>query len=86
MIQAPGDGWNVTFVTGVSGGVSREVHDVAAQRMIMAGGNPMTRMVVIAEWQRDWARVATAGTLARTLVARPCRLPHLHYLGRWPEP
>ena len=68
VIQALGDGWDVTFVTDASGGVTREAHDVAVQRMIMAGGNPMTWMAVIAEWQRDWARMATVGALANTLV------------------
>tara|TARA_R100001143_G_scaffold14121_4_gene16196 strand:- start:21887 stop:22540 length:654 start_codon:yes stop_codon:yes gene_type:complete len=54
-IQALGEGWDVTVVTDASGGVSVEAHDVAIQRMIMAGANMMTWLAVASEWQRDWA-------------------------------
>jgi nicotinamidase-related amidase len=59
-IQALGEGWDVTVVTDASGGVSVESHQVAIQRMIRAGANMMTWLAVMSEWQRDWARVATA--------------------------
>lgn len=60
-IQALGEGWDdVTVVTDASGGMSVESHQVAIQRMIRAGANMMTWMAVMAEWQRDWARVETA--------------------------
>jgi nicotinamidase-related amidase len=52
-IQATG-----AFVTDASGGVSHEAHDLAVQRMIAAGANPMTWLAVLGEWQRDWARIA----------------------------
>lgn len=60
VIQALGEGWDVTVVTDASGGVSVEAHQVAIQRMIAAGANMMTWLAVMAEWQRDWARVETA--------------------------
>jgi nicotinamidase-related amidase len=59
-IQAAGEGWDVTVVTDASGGVSVEAHEVAIQRMIRAGVNMITWMAVMAEWQRDWARLDTA--------------------------
>jgi nicotinamidase-related amidase len=59
-IQAAGEGWDVTVVTDACGGVSVEAHEVALHRMIRAGVNMMTWMAVMAEWQRDWARLDTA--------------------------
>lgn len=42
--QALGEGWDVTIVTDASGGVTKGAHEVAVQRMIMAGANPVTWM------------------------------------------
>lgn len=66
-IQALGEGWDVTVVTDASGGISVESHQVAIQRMIVAGANMMTWMAVTAEWQRDWARLETAGAVTEIL-------------------
>jgi nicotinamidase-related amidase len=68
VIHAMGEGWDVTFVTDASGGVSHEAHDLAVQRMIVAGANPMTWLAVLGEWQRDWARMATVPAFAKILV------------------
>lgn len=62
-IQALGEGWDVTVITDASGGTSAEAHEVAIQRMIAAGANVMTWLALAAEWQRDWARLGTAGPL-----------------------
>lgn len=67
VIQALGEGWDVTVVTDASGGVSVEAHEVAIQRMIMAGANMMTWLAVAAEWQRDWARTEHAAELSDIL-------------------
>lgn len=67
-IQAVGEGWDVTVITDASGGVSREAHEVAIQRMIAAGINMMTWLAVMAEWQRDWARLETAGAVTQILI------------------
>jgi nicotinamidase-related amidase len=67
VIQALGEGWDVTVVTDASGGVSVEAHQVAIQRMIRAGANMMTWLAVMSEWQRDWARVDTAAGVAEVL-------------------
>lgn len=67
-IQAAGEGWDVTVVTDASGAVSVEAHEVAIQRMIAAGVNMMTWLAVMAEWQRDWARLETAAKSVDILV------------------
>jgi nicotinamidase-related amidase len=68
VIHALGDGYDVYFVTDASGGVSLEAHEVAVQRMVQAGGVPLTWGVLAAEWQRDWAREKTAMGLAQIIV------------------
>lgn len=60
-IQAIGEGYEVYVVTDASGGVTREAHEVAIQRMVQAGATPLTWMVVAAEFQRDWARSTRPG-------------------------
>lgn len=66
-IQAQGEGYDVYAVTDASGGVSAEAHNMAVQRMILAGVKPITWLAVLAEWQRDWARQDTAGPFAGVL-------------------
>lgn len=68
VIHALGDGYEVYFVTDASGGVSVEAHEVAIQRMVQAGGIPLTWTVFAAELQRDWARTATVPIYAQMLV------------------
>jgi nicotinamidase-related amidase len=63
VIQALGEGYDVTIVTDASAGVSKEAHDMAVLRMVSAGANPMTWMAIVSEWQRDWARMETASAL-----------------------
>ncbi|HUD42698.1 MAG TPA: hydrolase [Dokdonella sp.] len=67
VIQALGEGWDVTVVTDACGGVSTESHEVAIQRMIGAGANVMTWLAVAAEWQRDWARTEHVAELTEVL-------------------
>ncbi len=62
-IQAAGEGYDVFAVTDASGGVSHEAHDMAVRRMVAAGVTPITWLAVASEWQRDWAREATASAL-----------------------
>ncbi|MGA5326430.1 hydrolase [Streptomyces griseoincarnatus] len=63
-IQAAGEGFEVFVVTDASGGVSKEAHDVAVQRMVQAGVVPITWMAALGEWQRDWAREETVQGVA----------------------
>ncbi|MAM75764.1 hydrolase [uncultured Tistrella sp.] len=67
VIQALGEGWDVTVVTDASGAVSVEAHEIAIQRMIRAGANMMTWLAVAAEWQRDWARIEHVAELTDIL-------------------
>jgi nicotinamidase-related amidase len=67
-IQAAGEGYEVYIVTDASGGVSLEAHEMAIQRMVMAGCVPITWTVFASELQRDWARTETVPALAQMLV------------------
>lgn len=67
-IQALGEGYDVFIVTDASGGVSAEAHEMAVQRMVLAGAVPITWMAVMAEWQRDWAREESAYGIAGVLA------------------
>jgi nicotinamidase-related amidase len=68
VIHALGDGYDVFFVTDASGGISQEAHDMGIQRMIQAGGVPITSMVFVSEIQRDWAREKTGALVAEILL------------------
>ncbi|MBB3060089.1 hydrolase [Microbulbifer rhizosphaerae] len=59
VLSAIEDGYDVYFVTDASGGVSKEAHDMAVQRMIQAGAHPVTWVQYLLELQRDWARGET---------------------------
>ncbi len=59
VLSAIDEGYEVYFVTDASGGVSREAHEMAVQRMIQAGATPVTWLQVLLEYQRDWARQET---------------------------
>ncbi|GBD49829.1 isochorismatase hydrolase [Methylopila sp. Yamaguchi] len=69
VIQARGEGWDVSVITDASGGVSTEAHEVAIQRMIAAGANVMTWMALAGDWQRDWARTEHVEALTEILIA-----------------
>ena len=53
------EGYEVYIVTDASGGVTKEAHDMAVQRMVQAGAKPITWMQLLLEYQRDWARQGT---------------------------
>ena len=59
VLSAIDEGYDVYFVTDASGGVSREAHDMAVQRMIQAGAHPITWLQYLLELQRDWSRSET---------------------------
>lgn len=59
VLSAIEEGYEVYFVTDASGGVSKEAHDMAVQRMIQAGAQPITWLQYLLELQRDWARTDT---------------------------
>lgn len=69
VIHALGEGWDVSVITDASGGVSKESHEVAIQRMIAAGANVMTWMALAGDWQRDWARTEHVQELTEIFIA-----------------
>ncbi len=68
-IQAAGEGYEVYIITDASGGVSLEAHEMAIQRMVMAGAMPITWLVFAGELQRDWARAETLPGFGELLFA-----------------
>lgn len=58
-LSAIDQGYDVYIVTDASGGVTKEAHDMAVQRMIQAGAHPITWLQYMLELQRDWARGET---------------------------
>jgi nicotinamidase-related amidase len=58
-LSAIAEGYEVYAVTDASGGTSKEAHEMAIQRMTMAGVIPVTWVQVMCELQRDWARQET---------------------------
>lgn len=67
-MHALAEGYDVFIVTDASGGVTAEAHDMAVRRMVAAGAVPMTWNAVMAEWQRDWARMDTAVGVTELLL------------------
>jgi nicotinamidase-related amidase len=68
VIQAAGEDYDVYFITDASGGVSLEAHEMAIQRMILAGAMPLTWLVFAGELQRDWARSETVPGFGDLLI------------------
>jgi nicotinamidase-related amidase len=55
VLAARKDGFDVYFVSDCSGGVTKEAHDDAKARMIMAGAQPLNWMALTGEWAPYWA-------------------------------
>ena len=58
-IQAIHDGYEVYVVEDCCGDVSQLAHDNAMKRVVQAGAKPVTALMVMLEWQRDWAHKDT---------------------------
>jgi nicotinamidase-related amidase len=58
-VQAIHDGYEVYVVEDCCGDVSQLAHDNAMKRVIQAGAKPVTALMVMLEWQRDWANLGT---------------------------
>lgn len=59
VLSAIDEGYEVYIVTDASGGVTKDAHDMAIQRMVQAGAQPVTWIQYLLELQRDWARGET---------------------------
>lgn len=66
-LDALRDGYEVYPIVDAVGGTSREAHDLAVQRMVQAGAQPIGWVQWICELQRDWQRKATASEFATIL-------------------
>jgi nicotinamidase-related amidase len=58
-VQAIEAGYEVYVVADCCGDITQMAHDMAMQRIIQAGGVPMTWIQTMLELQRDWSRVGT---------------------------
>lgn len=58
-LSALAEGYEVYVITDACGGVSAEAHQMAIQRVVQAGAQPMTSLQYLLELQRDWARSDT---------------------------
>ncbi len=67
-LSALDQGFEVHVVTDACDDVSEEAHERAVQRILQAGGRPMTALQYLLELQRDWARTDTSEAI--TGVAR----------------
>lgn len=73
-LDAIKDGYEVYVVVDAIGGISKDSHEAAIQRMIQAGAVPVTALAVACEMQRDWARAH--GTPLRTILQDYFRQSH----------
>jgi nicotinamidase-related amidase len=58
-IQAIHDGYEIYVVEDCCGDLTQLAHDNAMKRVIQAGAKPVTAVMVMLEWQRDWAEKDT---------------------------
>jgi nicotinamidase-related amidase len=68
-LDAIRDGFEVYPVVDCVGGTSLEAHEAGLQRLIQAGGVPVSWVQLICELQRDWNRDATVPGFAEILFA-----------------
>lgn len=55
-LSAIDQGFEVLVIADACGDVSLEAHNRAIERIVMAGGQPMTSLQYLLELQRDWSR------------------------------
>jgi nicotinamidase-related amidase len=58
-LDAMREGYEVFPVVDAVGGTSREAHRAGLERIVQAGGQPISWVSLACELQRDWARVET---------------------------
>ncbi|TXI03523.1 MAG: hydrolase [Rhizobium sp.] len=68
-LDAINEGFDVYPVVDCIGGTSLEAHQAGLQRLIQAGGIPITWVQLICELQRDWNREKTVPDFAEILFA-----------------
>jgi nicotinamidase-related amidase len=68
-LDALQEGFEVYVVVDAVGGTSREAHHAGLQRIIQAGGIPISWIQLACEFQRDWNRESTAPGFADIVFA-----------------
>jgi nicotinamidase-related amidase len=68
-LDALKQGFEVYPVVDCVGGTSLEAHDLGVQRLVQAGGKPVSWVQLICELQRDWNREKTTPEFADILFA-----------------
>lgn len=63
-LDALAEGYDVFAVVDAVGGTSQLAHQAGIDRVVQAGGKPVSWIQVACELQRDWNRKATAGGFA----------------------
>jgi nicotinamidase-related amidase len=69
-LDALREGYDVYPVVDAIGGTSVEAHRAGLERVVQAGGRPITWVSLGAELQRDWARETAAGVVEIVLTER----------------
>ncbi|HWC73394.1 MAG TPA: hydrolase [Gemmatimonadales bacterium] len=67
-LDALREGYDVYPVVDAIGGTSLEAHRAGLERVIQAGGRPITWVSLGAELQRDWARAETAAGVVEIVL------------------
>ena len=68
-LDAMREGFEVYPVIDCVGGTSPEAHELGVQRLVQAGGRPLSWVQLICELQRDWNREKTSAEFADILFA-----------------
>lgn len=68
-LDALKEGFEVYVVVDAVGGTSREAHRAGLQRIVQAGGIPVSWIQLACEFQRDWNRESTAAGFAEIVFA-----------------
>ena len=67
-LDALREGYEVYPVVGAIGGTSVEAHRAGLERVMLAGGQPISWVSLACELQRDWARVETVPQIVEIVL------------------
>jgi nicotinamidase-related amidase len=67
-LDAMREGYEVYPVVDAIGGTSEEAHRTGLQRVVQAGGQPVTWVALAVELQRDWAREETVADVIEIVL------------------
>ena len=67
-LDALRDGYDVYPVVDAVGGTSVEAHRAGLERVVQAGGQPISWVSLACELQRDWARQETVADIVQIVL------------------